>query len=61
MQKYTYLLKLEDVLADVKLQFLIGEVDAQLLKTVCLEVFKSKHIQDTDGQTLKQNSKQESS
>lgn len=51
--KSTYLLKLEDVLVDVILQFLIGVVDTQLLKTVCLEVLKSKHIQDTNGQTLK--------
>lgn len=50
---WTYLLVCEDVLIDVMLQFLIGVVDAQLLKTVCLEVLKPKHIQDTNGQTLK--------
>ena len=49
----TYLLKLEDVLVDVILQCFISVVDAQLLKTVCLEVLKPKHVQDTDGQTLK--------
>ena len=51
--KNTYLLKLEDALVDVILQSLVGVVDTQLLKTVWLEVLKSKHIQDTDGQTLK--------
>ena len=46
------MLELEDVLVNVILKFLIGVVDAQLLKAVCLEVLESKHIQDTDGQTL---------
>lgn len=51
--KNTYLLELKDVLVDVILQFLIGVVDAQLLKAICLEVLESKHVQDADGQTLK--------
>lgn len=33
-------------------QFLIGVVYAELLKAVFLKVLKSKHIQDTYGQTL---------
>lgn len=52
-RKYTHLLNLKDVLVDVMLQFLVGVVDAQLFKTVCLEVLKSKHVQNADGQTLK--------
>lgn len=51
-QKNTDLLKLEDVLVDVILQFLIRVVDAQLLKAVRLEVLEPKHIQNTDGQIL---------
>lgn len=51
--KYTYLLELEDVLVNEMLQFLAGKVNAQLLKTVGLEVLESKHVQDTEGQTLK--------
>lgn len=50
---WTYLLVCEDVLIDVMLQFLISVVDAQLLKTVRLEVLEPKHVQDTNGQTLK--------
>lgn len=51
--KHTHLFKLKDVLIDVILQFLIAVVDAQLLKGVFLEVLKSKHVQDTNGQALK--------
>lgn len=51
--KHTHLFKLKDVLIDVILQFLIAVVDAQLLKGVFLEVLESKHVQDTNGQTLK--------
>lgn len=43
---------------DVKLQFLISVIDAQLLKTVYLQVLESKHIQHADGQTLHPNSRQ---
>lgn len=53
----TYLLERENVLVDVTLQSLISVVDTQLLKAVCLEVLKSKHIQDTDRQTLKTTNK----
>lgn len=49
----TYLLKLKDVLVDVILQFLISVVNTQLLQAIFLEVLKSKHIQDANGQTLK--------
>lgn len=51
--KHTHLFKLKDVLIDVILQFLVAVVDAQLLKGVFLEVLESKHVQDTNGQTLK--------
>lgn len=44
--------ELKDVLVAVMLQFLIGVVYAELLKAVFPKVFESKHIQDTDGQTL---------
>lgn len=54
----TYLLFLENVMFDVKLQFLISVIDAQLLKTVYLQVLESKHIQHADGQTLHPNSRQ---
>lgn len=52
--KSTYLFTLKDVLVDIKLQLLKTVVDAQLLKGIFLKVLKSKHVQDTNGQTLKQ-------
>lgn len=48
----TYLFELKDALVRIMLQFLIGVVYAELLKAVFLKVLKSKHIQDTNGQTL---------
>lgn len=47
-----YLLQLEDVLVEVVLEALVGEVDAELLETVVLIILKAKDIQDSDGQNL---------
>lgn len=43
-----YLFPGEDVLVEVELDLLIGDVDAELLKRVPLKVFKAKHVQNTD-------------
>jgi hypothetical protein len=40
------------VLVEVVLELLVGIVDTELLKTVPLEVFKPKDVQDPDGQAL---------
>ena len=34
------------------MKLLIGIVDAQLFKTVCLKILKSKNVQDTDKLSL---------
>ena len=47
-----YLLELEDVLVEVVLESLVGEVDAELFKAVVLVVLKAKDVQHTDGQYL---------
>lgn len=47
-----YLLQLEDVLVEVVLEALVGEVDAELLETVVLVILEAKDIQDSDGQNL---------
>ncbi len=44
-----YLLSLEDVLVELLLQALIGQVDAQLLKAVLLEALKAVDIQYANG------------
>ena len=44
-----HLFPLEDVLVELLLQALIGQVDAQLLKAVLLEALKAVDIQDADG------------
>lgn len=49
---YKYLFPGEYVLIEVKLDLLIGYVDAELLKRVLLEVFKAKDVQDADIKTL---------
>lgn len=36
------------MLVEVELDLLVGDVDAQLLKGVFLEVFKTKDVQDAD-------------
>ena len=45
----SYLLALEDVLVELLLQALIGQVDAQLLKAVLLEGLEAIDIQNADG------------
>ena len=44
-----YLLSLEDVLVELLLQALIGQVDAQLLKAVLLEALKAIDVQYANG------------
>ena len=43
------LLPLEDMLVELLLQALVGQVDAQLLKAVFLEALKAVDIQDANG------------
>lgn len=47
-QAAIYLFPSKDVLVEVELDLLVGDVDAQLLKGVFLEVFKTKDVQDAD-------------
>lgn len=47
-----YLLPGEDVLVEVELDLLIGDVDAELLERVPLKVLKAEDVQDPDVQTL---------
>ena len=44
-----HLLSLEDVLVELLLQALIGQVDAQLLKAVLLEALKAIDVQYANG------------
>lgn len=48
----THLLQFEDVLVEIVLQFLVGIVDAELLKAVVLIVLKAKDIQHPNRQNL---------
>lgn len=48
-----YLLEFEDVLVEVMLQRLVGEVDAELLEAVVLVVLEAEDVQHPDGQDLK--------
>lgn len=43
-----YLLHLEDMLVEVLLQLLIGQVDAELLKVILLEALKAINVQHTN-------------
>lgn len=43
----THLLEGKDVLVEVKLDLLVGDVDAQLLKRVLLEVLEAEDVQDS--------------
>ena len=45
---HTHLLPGKDVLVEVVLDLLIGDVDAQLLKGVDFKVLKAKDVQDAD-------------
>lgn len=40
------------MLVEVKLDLLVGNVDAELLERVLLEVFKTKYVQDADVKAL---------
>ena len=44
-----HLLSLEDVLVELLLQALIGQIDAQLLKAVLLEALKAVDVQYANG------------
>lgn len=46
------LLQLENVVHKKLLQFLVAEVDAELLEGVCFESFKTKDVQHSNAQTL---------
>lgn len=50
-----HLLELEDVLVEVVLESLVGEVDAELLKAVVLIVLETKDVQHSDRQYLWEN------
>lgn len=43
-----YLFTLEDMLVELLLQSLIGQVDTELLKTVFLEAFKAIDVQNAN-------------
>lgn len=47
-----YLFPNEYVLVEVKLNLLIGDVDAELLERVLLEVLKTEDVQDADVEAL---------
>lgn len=47
-----YLLPGEYVLVEVELDLFVGDVDAELLKRVPLEVLKAKDVQDANVQAL---------
>lgn len=47
-----YLFPSEYVLVEVKLDLLIGDVDAELLERVLLEVLKTEYVQDANVQAL---------
>ena len=49
------LLHLEDVLDEELLDVLIAVVDAELFKTVVIEILKSKNIQNTNGALVSTN------
>lgn len=44
-----HLLQLKDVLVEVMLKPLVGEVDAELFKAVVLVVFEAEDVEDADG------------
>lgn len=44
-----HLLQLKDVLVEVMLKSLVGEVDAELFEAVVLVVFKAEDVEDADG------------
>ena len=48
----SYLLPGEDVLVEVELDLLVGDVDAQLLEGVPLEVLKAEDVKDPDVEAV---------
>lgn len=54
---WSYLLQIENMVVEIILQLFVCIVNAELLKAVGLKVLKAKNVQNTDGQTLKNNSK----
>lgn len=55
MTLISYLLQFENVLIEIILKLLICIIYTELLKTVGFEIFKSKNIKYTNGQTLKED------
>lgn len=53
-----YLLQFEDVLVEVVLQALVGEVDAELLEAVVLVVLEPEDVEHPDGQDLRRTNAQ---
>jgi hypothetical protein len=49
---WVYLFELEDVLIEVLLQLLVGEVDAELLEAVHHEVLKAEDVQHSNERRL---------
>ena len=52
ISEMTHLFKLENVLVEVVLETLVGEVDAELLKAVVLVILETKDVEHPDGQDL---------
>lgn len=48
----TYLLKFEDVMVEVLLKLLVGEVDAKLFEAVHVEILKTKNVKHTNERRL---------
>lgn len=53
----TYLLQIENVVVEIILQLFVCIINAELLEAVGLEVLKAKNVQNTNGQTLQNKSK----
>ena len=47
MHNMLYFFHGEDLVVEVLLELLVGEIDAELLETVGLKVLKSKNVQNT--------------
>lgn len=56
-QKRSYLLQIENVVVEIILQLFVCIVNAELLKAVGLKILKAKNVQNTNGQTLQNKSK----
>lgn len=48
-----YLLQFKNVLVEIVLKSLVGEVDAELLEAVVLVVFEAEDVENPNGQDLK--------